>query len=108
MPGKGATSIQRAANPHLETLKLLKWNEPPLEEPGGVGLRPVHVAEKVHVEPIECAVADMHRPGKALLDANIYGTSASAEGTASVELAGGAIKATTAQPKALDPWCHCC
>ena len=62
------------------------------------------MAEKAHVEPIECAVADMRRPGKALLDADIYGTPAPAEGTASIELAGGAIKATTAQPKALDLW----
>ena len=104
MPGKGAVSIQRTADPHLETLKLLKWNEPPLKEPEGVGLGPVHVAKKAHTEPIECAVANMRRPGKVLLDANIYGTPAPAEGTASVELAGRAIKATTAQPKALDPW----
>jgi hypothetical protein len=56
------------------------------------------------MKPIEHAVADMRRPGEASLDANAYGTPAPTEGTASIKLAGRAVKATTAQPEVLDPW----
>ncbi len=45
-------------------------------------------------------VVDMHEPGGVSLDVN--GTPAPTKGTASIELAGRAIKATTAQPEALD------
>ena len=88
-------------DPHLEVLKPPDWNDPPLEEPGGVFLGPVHVAEKVGVEASERARVDTHEPGGVSLDAN--GTPAPTEGTASIELAGGAVKATTTQPEVLEP-----
>jgi len=49
---------------------------------------------------IECTVVEAHKPGAASLDTN--GTPAPTEGTASVELAGGAEGATTAKPEALE------
>ena len=102
-PGEGATLVPCTAL-CLEVLKPPEWKESPPVEPGGVLPGPVHVAEKVCAETLECAVADACRPGEVSLDTNAYGAPAPAEGTASVELAGGAVKATTAQPKALDPW----
>jgi hypothetical protein len=83
-------------------LKLPDRNEAPTEEPGGVPLEPVHAAEKAGAEASERTRVDAHEPGGASLDANP--APAPTEGTASVELAGGAVKATTAQPEALDPW----
>jgi len=101
-PGEGATLVPRAA-PCLEVLKPPEWKEPPLEEPGGVFSRPVHVAEKVGAEPIKREVIDAYDPGGALLDANADGAPAPTEGSASIEPAGGAVEATTARPEALEP-----
>jgi hypothetical protein len=89
-------------DPHLEVLKLPNWNNPPLEEPERVFLRPIHMDKKAGAEASECVQVDVHELGGASLDANP--APPSTEGTASIELAGGAIKATTAQPKVLDPW----
>jgi hypothetical protein len=100
-PGECIASVQRA-DPHLEVLKPSDWNDPPLEEPGGVFLGPVHMAEKAGAEASERAQVDAHKPGGASLDANP--APAPTEGTASVELAGGVVKATIAQPEALDLW----
>jgi hypothetical protein len=54
------------------------------------------------VKAVEHAVVEAHKPGGSSLDAN--GAPAPTEGTASVELAGGAERATTAKPEALEPW----
>jgi hypothetical protein len=80
-----------------------------LEDLGGVGLGPVHVAGKASAEALECVAIDAHEPGGASLDANT--APVSTEGTASVKLFGVAKKATTAEPEALGPraegeaWC---
>ena len=58
------------ANPHLKVLKPSSLHKDPLEELGGVGLRPVHMARKVGTETIKHMVIDTHKPGVALLDAN--------------------------------------
>jgi hypothetical protein len=99
-PGEGATLVPHTA-PCLEVLKPPKWKEPPLEELGGVFSRPIHVAERAGVEPIKHMVIDAYEPRGVSLDANP--SPAPTKGTASVELAGGAVKATTTQPEALDP-----
>ncbi len=92
--------MQRA-DPHLEVLKPPDWNDPPLEEPGGVFLGPVHVAEKVGVEASERARVDTHEPGGASLDANT--APVPTKGIASIKPASGAVEATTARPEALEP-----
>ena len=102
MPGKGAALVQCVADPCLEVLELPSLCKDPPAEPGGVGLGPVHVAGNVGAGVVECVVFDVHKPGGVSLDAN--GTPAPTKGTASVKLAGGAVNATAAQPKALDPW----
>jgi hypothetical protein len=56
----------------------------------------------VGAEASEHAQVDAHEPGGVSLDANP--APAPTKGTASVELAGRAVKATTAQPEALDHW----
>jgi hypothetical protein len=82
-------------------LKPSGLREDPLEEPGGVGLGPVHAAGKAGTETIERAVIDAHEPGVASLDANT--APVPTEGTASVELFGVAKNAATAEPEALEP-----
>jgi hypothetical protein len=83
--------------------------EDPLEDPGGVGLGPVHAAGKVSAEALECVAIDVHEPGGASLDANAEPVST--KGAASVELFGVAKKAATTEPEALEPraegeaWC---
>jgi hypothetical protein len=99
-PGEGAAPV-RAVDPHLEVLKPSGLREDPLEEPGGVGLGPVHAAGKAGTETIERAVIDAHEPGVASLDANT--APVPTEGTASVELFGVAKNAATAEPEALEP-----
>ena len=37
----------------------------PLEDPGGVGLGPVHAAGKASVEALECVAIDAYEPGGA-------------------------------------------
>jgi hypothetical protein len=107
-PGEGVSLVPRAA-PYLEVLKPPDWNEPPLEEPGGVPLGLVHAAEKAGAEAIERAVVDAHEPGRASSDA--HAAPAPTEGTASVEPASGAVETTVARPEALEPkaesavWC---
>jgi hypothetical protein len=76
--------------------------EDPPEEAGGVGLGPVYAARKEGAKAIKCMVIDAHEPGGALLDTNAV--RATTEDTISVDLAGGAEKATIAQPKVLEPW----
>jgi hypothetical protein len=56
----------------------------------------------VGAKAVERAVVDAHESGGASLDANAV--PATTEDAASVELAGRAEKATTAQPEALEPW----
>jgi len=91
-------------------LKLPSQCEDPLDEAGGVLLGPVHVAGKAGVEPIECTPIEAHEPGGVSLDMNT--APASTEGTTSIELAGRAEEATTAEPEALEPraestaWCR--
>jgi len=99
-PGKGVTLVPRAT-PYLEVLKPPDWNVPPLEEPGGVPLGLIHVAEKAGVEAMAHAAANMCEPGGASLDAD--GIPAPTKGTASIEPASGAVKATTTRPKVLGP-----
>jgi hypothetical protein len=94
-PGK------RVADPHFEVPESPGLCKDPPDQPGGVGLRPIHAAGKAGVEASKCARVDTHKPGGVSLDANP--TPAPIEGTASVKLAGGAVKATTAQPEALEP-----
>ncbi len=102
VPGEGIAPIRYVANPHLESLRPPSLCKEPPDEPGGVGLGPVHMAGNAGIGDIKCMVIDTHKPGGVLLDTN--GTPAPTKGTASVKLAGGAVKATTTQPKALDPW----
>lgn len=66
-----------------------------------MGLRPVHAAGNTGAKAVERVVVEAHEPGGASLDAN--GAPAPTEGTASVELAGGAEGATTTKPEALEP-----
>ena len=107
-PGKCAALIPCTA-PYLEVLKLPNWNEPPLEELGGVPLRLIHVVEKVGAEAVKHISIDMHESGGVPLDAN--GTATPTQVTASVEPFGMAEKATTAKPEVLEPraesaaWC---
>ena len=81
----------------------------PLEDPGGVGLGPVHVAGKASAEALECVAINAHEPEGASLDANA--TPVSTEGAASIKLFGVAKKAATTEPEALGPraegevWC---
>jgi hypothetical protein len=82
-------------------LKPPDWNVPPLEEPGGVPLRLVHVVEKVGVEAMAHAAANVCEPGGVSLDAD--GILAPTKGTTSVEPASRAVKATAARPEALEP-----
>jgi hypothetical protein len=83
--------------------------EDPLEDPGGVGLRPVYTARKVSAEALKCVAIDMHKPGGVLLDTNTVPVST--KGAASIELFGVAKKAATVEPEALEPraegeaWC---
>jgi hypothetical protein len=98
-PSERAAPLQ-CADPHLEALK--PPNPAPLEEPGGAGLGLAYAAKKVGAEAIKRMVVNTYEPWGALLDVN--GTPAPTQGTTSIELAGGAVKATTAQPEALDPW----
>jgi len=51
---------------------------------------------------IKCVVIEAHELGGMSLDVN--GTLAPTKGTASVELAGRAERATTAKPEVLEPW----
>jgi hypothetical protein len=89
--------------------RALQLCEDPLEDPGGVGLGPVHVAGKASTEALECVAINAHEPGGASLDANT--APVSTEGAASVKLFGVAKKAATAEPEALGPraegkaWC---
>src|SRR6266851_4828792 len=98
------------ANPHLKSLRPPSLCKEPLDKQEGVGLGPVHAAGNAGMGDIECVVVDAHEPGGVSLDMN--GTPAPTKGTASIKLAGRAVKATTAQPKALDPqakseaWCR--
>ena len=101
-PGEGTTSERCAIKLHLEPLRPPSLCKEPSDEPGGVGLRPIHMAGNAGMGVIEHMVIDVHEPGGAPLDAN--GTPAPTKGTASVELAGRAVKATTIQPEVLDPW----
>jgi hypothetical protein len=75
--------------------------EDPLEDLGGVGLRPVHAAGKVSAEALECVAIDAHEPEGVSLEANT--ASVSTEGIASVKLFSVAKKAATTEPKALEP-----
>ncbi len=103
-PSEGAASIRCTADPHLEVLKPPNPNEGPLHEAGGACLGstgPVHTAGKAGSKAIECATVEVHEPGGALLDVNT--ASAPTEGTASIELAGRTVQATTAKPEALEP-----
>ena len=72
-----------------------------MEEPGGVPLRLVHMAEKAGTEGIECIVINTHKLGKALLDANTAPTPT--KGTASIKPVSRAVEATTTRPKVLEP-----
>jgi hypothetical protein len=98
--GEHATPVQHT-NPCLEVLKLPDWNEPPLEEPGGVPLRLIHVAKKAGAEASKCVVVDACEPGKASLDAHM--APAPTEGITNVEPTSGAVEATAARPEALEP-----
>ncbi len=103
-PGEGAAPIRCAADPHLEVLKLPNPNKGLLHEAGGACLgstRPVHTARKAGSKAIKCVTIEAHEPGGASLDVNA--APAPTEGTASIELAGGAVQATTAKPEALEP-----
>ncbi len=53
------------------------------------------------MEAIDCVVISAHKPGGALLDANIL--PAPTKGTTSIKLIGIAEKATTTEPEALEP-----
>ena len=102
VPGDGVAPVQHVADPCLESLRPPSLCKEPPDEPGGVGLGPIHMAGNVGMGVIECMVVDAHEPGGALLGEN--GTLAPTKGTTSIKLAGGAVKATTTQPEALDPW----
>jgi len=94
-PGKGATPIQHTIDPHLEVLKPPHLCEDPLEEPGGVGLRPVHVTGKVGAETLGRMAIDAHEPRGVPLDTNP--TPAPTEDTTGIKLIGVAKKATMLQ-----------
>jgi hypothetical protein len=99
-PGERDACVQHAA-PCLEVLKPPDRNEPPLEEPGGVPLGLVYVAEKAGGEASKHVAINAREPGGVSLDAN--GAPAPTEGITSVEPASGAVVATAARPKALEP-----
>src|SRR6266851_8574829 len=67
-PGEGTAPVQCAVEPCLEALKLSSLCEGPLDEAGGVGLGPAHVARKVDAKAVEHTIVDMHKPGGVLLD----------------------------------------
>ena len=69
-----------------------------VESIGPLGL--TGVAEKASVRPIECADADAHEQVLAVAGA----APALAEGTASIEPASEAERASAAKPEALTPW----
>jgi len=99
-PGERDACVQHAA-PCLEVLKPPDRNEPPLEEPGGVPLGLVYVAEKAGGEASKHVAINAREAGGVSLDAN--GAPAPTEGITSVEPASGAVVATAARPKALEP-----
>jgi hypothetical protein len=98
---KGTTSIQHTAQPHSKVLRPPDLSVSPLEKLGGVLLRPVYAARKAGVEPIKGVPDEVHKLGGASLDTNT--TSVPIKGIASIEPASGAVEATTARPKALEP-----
>jgi len=98
---RGIVPGEHVADPCFKVPESPSLCEDPPDEPGGVGLGPIHAAEKVGGEPIKCTPVKASKPGRASLDAN--GTPAPTEGTTNVELEGRAVKATTAQPEVLDP-----
>ena len=71
-----------------------------VESIGPLGL--TGVAEKASVRPIKCADADVHEQGGVL--AVVGAAPALAKGTASIEPASEAERASAAKPKALTPW----
>jgi hypothetical protein len=93
-PGKGAASEPCAIELCLKPLRLPSLYKEPPDEPGGVGFGPVHTAGNVGMGIIKHIVVNTHELGGASLDMN--GTPAPTEGTASVKLADGAVKTTTA------------
>ena len=82
-------------------MKLPSLYEDPLDEAGGVGLRPVYTAGKVSIEALKCAVIEAYEPEGASLDAKA--APAPTKGTASIKLASRAVEATTAKPEVLEP-----
>jgi len=74
----------------------------PLDEAGGVGLGPAHVARKAGAKAVKHMIIDVHNPGGASLDAKA--TPAPTKSTTSIKLAGRAVEATTTKPEALEPW----
>ena len=99
-PGEGNTLVQHA-DPCLEVLKPPDWNEPPLEESGGVPLGLIHMAEKAGAEASERAVVDMREPGEVSLDAHT--APAPTEGITSIKPTSRAVVATATRPEVLEP-----
>ena len=66
-----------------------------------VGLRPVHVARKAGIEPIEGVPNEAYEPESVSL--NVITASVPTKSIASVKPASRAIEATTARPKVLEP-----
>ena len=58
VPGKGDASMQCTTKPYLKALKLPSLCEDPLDKARGVGFGPIHLAEKVGVEMLKCAVIE--------------------------------------------------